>query len=162
MLAALRAELRTLLSAVPSARPAVLRRSDRADMLLACDLPLAADEQAAAAFTQALTARGWTVLPQAGWLLLDKPVPVPAVPDAIPTLIGELGCVLSLLRRHPDDVCDEQTVRAVVKAAEQGAPALERLCKQLHADWAEALRLGRPLPGRLLPYLIQAAKEVYP
>lgn len=158
MMTELRSEVRAALDECQTERPAVLRRSDLPDMLLATDLPAVADAQTVAAFTAAMEAKGWTVRPAVIWLLLDKPVPQPAGGDV--QAEGEAGCCLSLLARHPDAETDAAAIRAIVKAAEQNAMALEKVCARLHADWAERLRLGGALPGLIRPYLEQAVKEV--
>lgn len=159
MLNELRQEVQRELARCQVKRTPVLRRSDMPDMLLACDLPAVAAPAETAAFTRNMERQGWRVRPAVVWLLLDRPVPVPARDDTV-NAAGETGCCLSLLQRHPDAVQDDDAVRAVVKAAEQNPAALERVCARLHADWAERLRLGQPLPGLLLPYLQAAVKEV--
>lgn len=162
MLDDMRRELREALNTCRVSRPAVLRRSDRPDMLLACDLPTVAEEAEVTAFIYTEEEQGWTVRCEAGWLLLDKPIPVPAWPEARPQASGEAANVISLLERHRNENEDLIAVRAVVKAAEAGPQKLERLCRQLHGDWAERLRMDRPLPGALLPYLYEAVKEEIP
>ena len=160
MLTPLRAEARAALDRMAVRRKPALRRSEDPGALLATDLPLAADAAAVEAFTKEMEARGWQVWRAANWLLLDKAVPAPpmeAVPGACP---GELGCCISLLARHSEGAADAADIRALVKAAESGSPALERLCGQLHAEWAAALREHRSLPGGLLPYLCRAAEQM--
>ena len=159
MLGEMRREVREELDRCPVSRPAVLRRSDLPDALLACDLPTVADEATVAAFIASMEERGWTVRRAVIWLILDKPVPAPTCPETPVTATGEAANVISLLERHQNDVQDVEAVRAVVKAAEAGPRNLERLCRQLHGAWAEKLRLDQPLPGALLPYLYEATKE---
>ena len=159
MLGEMRREIREALDRCETRRPAVLRRAELPDALLACDLPTVADAETVCAFIAAAEARGWTVKLASGWLMLDKPVPVPAYPEVRTAAVGEAANVISLLERHPNEVQDPDAVRAVVKAAEAGPAYLERLCRQLHGAWAEKLRLDQPLPGALLPYLYEATKE---
>lgn len=156
MLTALRETVRTVLSETPARRKPTLRRSDSPEALLATDLPLVADDPAVEGFIRRMAALGWRVWPVGDWLLLDADVPEPAC--RVPAYLhGELGCCVSLLRRHPGGETDQEVIRALVKAAESGAPALEKLCARLHAEWAAALREHRNLPGGLLPYLCRAA-----
>ena len=107
-----------------------------------------------------MTCRGWTVSVRNGWLALDAPVPVPtyAVPDA---LMGECGCCISLLLWHQDDAPAEDFIRSVVKAADAGRLPFERLCGQLHGEFAARLRRHEALPGALLPYLCRANEMFY-
>ena len=155
MLRTLRTQVQSVLYAVPAKRKPALRRSDAPDALLATDLPLVAEEAAVSAFTADMAGLGWQVSARNGWLLLDAPVPVPAytVPEI---LAGECGCCISLLLRHPECGSAEELIRAVVKAADAGRAPFERLCGQLHGEFARRLRRHEPLPGGLLPYLCHA------
>lgn len=155
MLKALRAQVQEKLSLVPCSRQPALRRSDAPDALLATDLPLVADASAVEAFCRAMQHLGWHCTPQGGWLLLDAPVPPPDAPIP-PDLRGECGCCISLLLRHPDGADATAHIRRVVKAADAGRMPLERLCGQLHGEFAVRLRQHEPLPGALLPYLCKA------
>lgn len=157
MLRALRAQVQTALGSVNVHRKPALRRSDRPDALLATDLPLAADREAVQDFTERMTALGWRVGEEKNWLFLDAEVPVPE-DVACSEAAGELGCCLSLLERHEGSDAPKETIRAIVKAAEAGN--IERLCAQLHRDWAAALRRHEPLPGGLQPYLSRAAQDM--
>ena len=157
MLRALRAQAQNALGSVNVRRKPSLRRSDRPDALLATDLPLAADREAVLYFVERMTAMGWRVWEERNWLFLDVEVPVPQ-DAACSEAMGELGCCLSLLERHEGSASPQETIRAIVKAAESGT--LERLCAQLHREWAAALRRHEPLPGGLQPYLIRAAKDM--
>ncbi len=156
MLTALRQQVQQVLYAQPAMRRPALRRSDAGDALFATDLPLLADTSAVEAFCRDLSAKGWTIGERKGWLTLDAPVPAPAC--SVPrSLTGELGCCISLLLRHPDDGPAEDLIRALAKAADAGPQPLERLCGQLHGEFAARLRSRQPLPGALLPYLCHAA-----
>lgn len=107
-----------------------------------------------------MTRLGWAVTAGNGWLTLDAPVPVPkhAVPD---TLTGECGCCISLLLRHSGNAAAEDLIRVVVKAADAGKMPFERLCGQLHGEFAARLRRHEALPALLLPYLCCAHEMFY-
>lgn len=152
MLTALRTQVQSVLYAVPAKRKPALRRSDAPDALFATDLPLIVDTDVVRVFVADMETKGWTVRERNGWLTLDTPVPVP---DAVipAELAGEWGCCISLLLRHPEDAPAEDHIRAIAKAADAGRMPFERLCPQLHADFAVRLRNHEPLPGALLPYL---------
>lgn len=155
MLRALRAQVQGQMTLVPCVRRPALRRSDAPDALLATDLPLVADAASVESFIGAMQRLGWLCVTRNGWLLLDAPVPPPDAP--VPTdLRDECGCCISLLLRHPDEADATAYVRRVVKAADAGRMPLERLCGQLHAEFAVRLRQHEPLPGALLPYLCKA------
>ena len=155
MLTALRQQVQGVLYAVPAKRKPALRRSDAPDALFATDLPLVAEEEVIRNFAAHMEACGWTVRERNGWLTLDAAVPVPET--VIPAdLVGECGCCISLLLRHPEDAPAADGIRAVVKAADAGKQPFERLCTQLHRDFAHRLRVHQPLPGALLPYLCHA------
>lgn len=156
MLTALRQEVQALLATVPTVRRPALRRSDDENALFATDLPLLAD---AADFCRLAEKHGWRTQMLNGWLLLDKLPNPPMMPEKIPDAPGELGCCLSLLARHMDDAADDVQLRALLKAADAGGPALERYARALHRDLAAHLRTHTPLPGQLLPYLCRAAEE---
>lgn len=155
MLSHLRSQVRPVLESVPARRKPALRRTDAPDALLVTDLPLIAAPDHVAAFQAEMARLGWHTAMKNGWLALDAPIPAPAL--TIPAnLEGECGCCISLLLRHPDAAAPEDFIRAVVKAADAGPIPLERLCAQLHADFAARLRQHIPLPGALLPYLCAA------
>ena len=155
MLTALRQQVQERLYAVPARRKPALRRADAPDALFATDLPLVAEEAAVRCFMAGMEALGWTAREEAGWLTLDAPVPAPEY--AVPAeMRGACGCCISLLLRHPEAAPAEEVIRAVVKAAEAGRQPFERLCGQLHGEFAARLRTHQPLPGKLLPYLCRA------
>lgn len=158
MLRALRREVQALLASVSSQRKPALRRTDDPGALLATDLPGIAQPEAVEAFAAELEAWGWRAWQRDGWLLLDRPVPVPewAWPEAYP---GEWGCCLWLLRLHPGQEAPAGHIRALVKAQEQGREQVERLCRAWHGEFALLLRQHQPLPGGLAPYLCAAMKE---
>ena len=160
MLTTLRAQVQCVLYAVPAKRKPALRRSDAPDALFATDLPLIAEESAVTAFITELTRNRWTISTRNGWLTLDAPVPVPTytVPD---TLAGACGCCISLLLRHQEEAPAADFIRAVVKAADAGKLPFERLCSQLHGEFAARLRQHEALPGALLPHLCRAYEIFY-
>lgn len=160
MLTTLRTQVQSVLYAVPAKRKPALRRSDAPDALFATDLPLVAEAEAVQTFAADMTCLGWTVSERNGWLTLDAAVPAPdaQVPQ---TLTGECGCCISLLLRHMDDAPAEEHIRAVVKAADAGKQLFERLCGQLHGEFAAQLRQHQPTPGKLLPYLCTAYNKFY-
>ena len=155
MLTVLRTQVQSALYAVPTRRKPALRRSDAPDALFATDLPLVAGAAAVEAFRTDMAARDWHSELRNGWLILDAPVPVPeyTLPNA---LAGEGCCCISLLLRHPDSAPAGDYIRAVCKAAEAGRQPFERLCAQLHGEFAARLRRHEPLPGAMLPYLCRA------
>lgn len=161
MLRALRRQVQACLASVPCRRRPALRRTDNPAFLLMTDLPQAASPQDVAAFAEGLRHLGWTVEEAPGWLLLDCPIPAPACPppESYP---GEAGCCAWLLQQHPGGDAPPDMLRALVKAAECGAPQVEQLCKAWHAQLAAMLRQHQPLPGGLLPYLFAAMKEAQP
>ncbi|MDD6051459.1 MAG: hypothetical protein PUC00_09400 [Clostridiales bacterium] len=160
MLRELRMQLRPLLEAVPAQRKPALRRSDAPDALLATDLPLIASPDAVAAFRANVARLGWHTALRNGWLILDAPVPAPDAP--IPaSFTGECGCCISLLMRHKEAAPAQDVIRAIVKAAEAGPIPLERLCKQLHVEFAARLRQHAPLPGDALPYFCVAYRAIH-
>ena len=160
MLTKLRAQVQGVLYAVPAKRKPALRRSDAPDALFATDLPMIAEPEAVCAFVADMETLGWNVREEKGWLTLDAAVPVPEY--SLPTaLIGECGCCISLLLRHQEEGAAEDAIRAVVKAAEAGRLSFERLCGQLHGEFAAKLRIHQPLPGALLPYLCCACHMFY-
>lgn len=160
MLTALRQQVQSVLYAAPASRRPALRRADAEDALFATDLPLIAEADSIRTFIADMEQRGWTLHERNGWLLLDTDVPAPEY--TVPTApAGECGCCISLLLRHMDDVPAEEHIRAVVKAADAGKQPFERLCGQLHGEFAAQLRRHQPLPGKLLPYLCTAYNKFY-
>lgn len=160
MLTGLRQQVQGVLYAVPAKRKPALRRSDAPDALFATDLPLVAEAEVIRDFAAHMEACGWTVRERNGWLTLDAAVPVPET--VIPAdLVGECGCCISLLLRHPEAAPAADVIRAVVKAADAGKQPFERLCTQLHGAFAAHLREHRALPGALLPYLCHAYNMFY-
>ena len=160
MLTALRVQVQAVLYAVPAKRKPALRRSDAADALFATDLPLVAASDAVEAFCEKIADMGWRSELRNGWLVMDAPIPVPEY--TIPAnMAGACGCCISLLLRHMDDIPAAEEIRAVVKAADAGKQPLDKLCSQLHGDFARRLRQHQPLPGSLLPYLCHAYHKFY-
>lgn len=160
MLTTLRTQVQSVLYAVPAKRKPALRRSDAPDALFATDLPLVAEAEAVQTFAADMTCLGWTVSERNGWLTLDAAVPAPD-DQVSQTLTGECGCCISLLLRHAEEAPAEDFIRAVVKAADAGKLPFERLCGQLHGEFAARLRHHEALPGALLPYLCRAHEMFY-
>lgn len=158
MLTALRREVQDALAGVRTSRKAALRRTEDPRALLMCDLPRIAGAGDIAAFVERLEKAGWRILPTEGWLLLDKPVPVPepAWPEAFP---GEWGCLVWMLKQHPEGAAAQEDIRALVKAADVGPGRVEWLCRQWHGQWAARLRRHENLPGGLLPYLLAVRRN---
>ena len=153
MITQLRHELQALWAELPCSRPPTLRRCRHENALLATNLPFIASSADVRHFTDVCRLTGWTVSEKDGWLLLDHPVPVPdcRIPQ---TPSGEIGCLISLLLRHPqDDAPCEGEIRALAKVCEESPAAAELFCASLHENWAQRLRRHEPLPGGLLPYL---------
>ena len=142
MLTAARAEARELMRGLPTMRTPQLRRALPDDWMLATDLPQLTDADTLRAFRRLAEAWGWRVSGEGGWLMLDKPdlLALPAFPEQPPG--GEKGCVLSLLRRHPEWSGDTLALRLMARASELPGPAAEALYLRIHRRWAEALRDG--------------------
>ena len=143
-----RKELNGLLAAGHTARPAALRRSLREDFLYATDLP-AVDEAAAGHFARAAEEAGWIVERDGNWLQLDSREG--GIPEGMPAGAAgpEARCCASLLKRQAGRTgeTDRRTERRLVKASEEGPAAWEKVCEELHGEWAERLRKHEPLPG---------------
>ena len=160
MLTELRQQVQAVLYAVPAQRKPALRRSDAPDALFATDLPLITEPDSVRSFAASLEKQGWTVSQHNGWLTLDAMIPMPAY--SIPAdPAGECGCCISLLQRHQEHAPAAECIRRVVKDAEVGRQPFERLCAQLHGEFAARLRRHEPLPGALLPYLCHAYQTFY-
>ena len=160
MLTALRARVQSVLYAVPAKRKPALRRSDADNALFATDLPLIAEPAAVEGFIADMADIGWRTELRNGWLVLDAAVPVPEY--ILPKeLAGECGCCISLLLRHAENAPAEDIIRAIVKAADAGKQPFEKLCSQLHGDFAAQLRKHEALPGALLSYLCCAYRKFY-
>ena len=155
-----RSELSCLLQGLPLERRPAIRRASQPDWLLACDLPLVAGEETTARFLAGAEAAGWRWKRNADWLLLNPPLSLPDPgQDALQTIAeGELHCAIALLLRHGGSAWNEEDAWAVLKAAETGPEALDRLCARFHGEWAALLRQGKPLPGGLVSLLMAAGK----
>ena len=160
MLTALRSQVQAVLYAVPAKRKPALRRCDAVDALFATDLPLVAESDVVEIFCSALAELGWRTELRNSWLVMDALIPVPEY--TIPAnLAGACGCCISLLLRHMDDIPAAEEIRAVVKAADAGKQPLDKLCTQLHGEFARRLCQHQPLPGALLPYLCHTYHKFY-
>ena len=157
MLTSLRAELNALLlQAAPRRRPAV-RRASQENWLFATDVPLLVHEGELARLLQSLESGGWHGELRDGWLYLAHALPKP-VHRPLHEPEGACGCVLSVLRRHPESsAVPDELLYGLAKAAEQGTAKLEKYCETLHRQLAQQLRRRNPLPAGLIPYLLEAA-----
>ena len=144
-----RKEIRTLLDREASFRPAVLRRSLRAEYLYVTDLPLAAGETVIRHFTETVRRAGWDSEQENGWIHLrpagnirwtGNEMTIPEIPEAL--------CCLSLLKRHQNHLSDSdgKVEMRLIKAAEEGREAFAQTCRELHHEWAEALRKHHAIP----------------
>ena len=146
---AYRRELRTALDALQVTRPAVLRRSLRADYLYSTDLPQAADRDVVRRFSDAVRCIGWRTETDEAWIHMD-PADIRKWPDSedkMPVCM-ESTCCLSILRRHSPrlSASDGSTERQLIKAAEEGRESYEKTCRRIHGEWAAAMREHRRIP----------------
>ena len=65
---------------------------------------------------------------------------------------SEAYALLSFLERHQDLPADRRAVRQLLKAEEEGRDSLEKICAQMHAEYARYLRMHIGIPT-LYPYL---------
>ena len=152
---ALRKELLSALSECGARRQPALRRSTDPDWLYATDLPAAADESRADGLAGELEAAGWRTEVRGQWIFLDAEAAEP--PEG--WYEGEFGAeaerCASILERHADANSRGERegaeaggiVRRLIKAGEEGQGAYAKLCRDLHAEWAEKLRKKEPIPG---------------
>ena len=162
-----RKELATLLEEISVRRAAALRRSRESDALYATDLPAVTTGDGKQAFCRKAMEAGWTVREEKGWMLLDRPIAEPPAGWFSGTFGAEARCCASLIYRQlmreekgesggngpAGDVRQmkaaedgQRAARQLIKAAEEGGEALERVCLTLHRDWAGRLRRGERLP----------------
>ncbi len=150
-----RKEIRTLLDSIGGNRLSALRRSYREEYLFATDLPQAADPESVCQFRDQALQAGWRTEMDHAWIHLVPAgrirwtVPETDLPDNT-----EARCCASLIRRHPDDAeeSDGKAEIRLLKAAEEGPQAYERVCAELHREWAAALREHRSIPAVDLPF----------
>ena len=155
MMSGLRAELREILEGVPCRRPPALRRSFRPDALYTTDFPQIAEENAICILVRQSEAAGWTVASYGGWLHFAKELTSPPEELSGMSFGTEAACCASLLERHAETgentsgfrTEDNRICFRLVKAAEEGPASYEQVCRELHREWAERLRLGRRLPS---------------
>ena len=144
-----RRELRMALDGLQVARPAVLRRSIRKDYLYSTDLPLAADQDSVRQFSDDVRRRGWRTETEEAWIHLDPPE-IRKWPDSEGRMpeCPESICCLSILQRHSGHLTasDGSMERQLIKAAEEGPEAYEKICRRIHGEWAAALREHRRIP----------------
>ncbi|MBR5345191.1 MAG: hypothetical protein IK127_05135 [Clostridia bacterium] len=140
MLTRARTEAAELLKGLPVSRSAVIRRAIPDEWMLACDLPQCAEPEIVCEFQAKAVAEGWETELRDGWVLLDKTelLTMPEIPISYPD--GEMGCVLSLISRHPEFLKGESLLRNLAKATELSSTAAEIIFKKLHAELATRLR----------------------
>ena len=140
MLTRARTEAAELLKGLPVSRSPVVRRALPEDWMLACDLPQCAEPETVRAFQAKAVAEGWKTEHRDGWVLLDKTelLAMPEIPESYPD--GEMGCVHSLISRHPEFLKEESLLRNLAKATELSPTAAEIIFKKLHAELATRLR----------------------
>lgn len=68
---------------------------------------------------------------------------------------SEIGCLISLLERHPSEEMDTAALHRLLKAADHSTAELEKEARRLHQSWAALLRSRQSLPGALLPWLYE-------
>ena len=145
MLTRARAEIAELLKGLPVSRPPAVRRAIPDDWMLACDLPQCAEAEAVGRFVRCAEESGWRVDRRDGWILLDKTEVLDAYAgDHTGSPLrasGEMGCVLSLLERHPEFREDPSILRMLAKASELSPVAAEPEYRKLHEALAIRLRL---------------------
>lgn len=146
-----REELRSILDALETERPAVLRRSRSEEWLYATDLPAAASENTLNDFINRAGQAGWKLVREGGWILLDRKDGV-FLPGFIPeecTTGPAAACCRSLLERHRNHLApsDGNTERMLLKAGEESRESYEEACRKLHARWAERLRGHQGIPA---------------
>ncbi len=154
MMNKLRAELREILDAAACRRPPALRRSLRPDAIYATDFPQIAEENAIRDLVRQAEAAGWTVALHEGWLHFAKKVTAPPEELSGMSFGKEAACCASLLERHADTGDDagfrtdgDRICFCLIKAAEEGPASYEQVCRELHREWAERLRMGKKIPS---------------
>ena len=143
-----REELFLMMSSAGYRRRPALRRSIRDDYLLATDFPQAADEQSVLSFLETARGNGWQADLSDGWIELSRTMDFN---DAIDTPVfrhPEADCCLSLLIRHQEkkESSDGRTEKTIAKAMEEGYSAYADACENIHALWAESLRISSSIP----------------
>lgn len=128
-------------------RTPVLRRSNKTQFLLATDFPLITDKNSMTAFMELAETNGWQTITDRGWIHLNRKAVFEAA-EEIPDPGPEAACCLSLINRHPNEMVpsDGTAERLMLKAMEQGTEACERICCELHAEWAASLRKHKGIP----------------
>ena len=149
MLTRARAEIAELLKGLPVSRPPAVRRAIPDDWMLACDLPQCAEAETMDRFVRCAEDNGWRIERRDGWILLDKTEILDlCAGDHTGSPLrdsGEMGCVLSLLERHPVFREDPSILRILAKASELSPVAAEPECRKLHQEMAVRLRLRSSL-----------------
>lgn len=135
-----------------------LRRAPGNEWLFSTDAPSLLTDENAAYLAQLLQRQGWKTCDVNGILLLDHIIPEPQPDTALwkfEEKSMEIDCCISILLRHPSsDKPDTQIIRSIAKAEEEGVPAVEKCCRQLHTFFAEGLRSKKHLPN-VINYLME-------
>ncbi len=146
---ALRKELAALLNSRPTGRTPALRRSRKDEWLYATDAAALFLPEEREKLLAELSRASWESMEEDGWILLRKIAAEPPEGWYEDDFGPEAACCASLLVRHPGGPEDgaDAVQRILIKAGEEGGKAYETACRALHADWAERLRRGEPLPA---------------
>ena len=157
---ALRKELAELLEQADGKRRPALRRSLLRDWLYAADLAAACPGHAGEALAKELRAAGWETREDGDWTQMRKPVYRPPEGWYSGPFGPEAACCASLLERHPGgpEGEDPGIICRLIKAGEEGPEAVERVCAELHREWAARMRAGKPLPGISREYFARDAE----
>lgn len=140
--------MRELLDALACVRPPALRRSTMKGMLYATDVLLCATAEQTERFRMEAEQAGWSWLEQAGWIHLTREILAPPAGWERRETGPEARACRSLLSRQASRLgpTENDAQAELVKAGEEGPAAFERVCEQLHRDWAARLREGRSIP----------------
>ena len=143
----LREEIHSLFAGLELKRRPALRRSLLPDYLFATDLPRFAAQAQVAAFSARAESLGWELLLRSEWLNMRK-CGLVLPENLLPSFPGsESDCLRILLRRHPGSADSDRAVFLLMKAREEGGPAMEAACRKLHREFAAALRRKEDLPS---------------
>ena len=146
---ALRTELNSIISDVPVTRRAAIRRSLEEEWLYATDLPVLCSMEKLEEVQTGLSEAGWEHMIVNGWLQTRKASQEPPEGWFRGPFGTEAACCLSLLQRNVScsNVIPYREETILIRAGEEGAEAYEAACAMLHREWAEKLRMGKPLPS---------------
>ena len=141
-----REELMQLMGESGYRRLPALRRSSKEMWLFATDYPQAADNQSVQRLLDMLREVGWKAELDAGWVFIDR-FPVYEASEEQPFRTPEACCCLSLIKRNLNKMPSDGSIeRKILKALEEGKDAYDRICTDVHAQWAALLRQHKDLP----------------